>query len=247
MTALYRKNEILFSILWIVVYVAGTSVFDRLSEQMGILSCLTLPFHLVLTGLALFWMRKNGLFRKYGLCAPALPAGRMLYYLPLIAAASCNLWFGVRLRGTPLEAALYMGSMLCVGFLEEIIFRGFLFCAMKKDGLKSAVIVSSVTFGIGHIVNLVNGSGAELLPNLCQVIYAIAFGFLFVMIFLKSTSLLPCIAAHGVLNALSILAPDRTDGQIILVSLFLTALAAGYAYFLSKARRAGEGNAEKAA
>lgn len=62
-----------------------------------------------------------------------------------------------------METALYVLSMLCVGFIEELIFRGFLFKAMAKDGIKSAIIVSSITFGLGHIINLVNG--AELLPT----------------------------------------------------------------------------------
>ena len=49
--------------------------------------------------------------------------------------------------------------MLCVGFAEEVIFRGFLFRAMEKDNVKTAIIGSSVTFGLGHVLNLVNGSG----------------------------------------------------------------------------------------
>jgi hypothetical protein len=38
--------------------------------------------------------------------------------------------------------------------IEEVIFRGFLFKALQKDKLSVAIIVSSVTFGFGHIVNL---------------------------------------------------------------------------------------------
>ena len=73
---------------------------------------------------------------------------------------------------------------------------------MEKDNLKLATVVSSVTFGIGHIVNLFNG--AELLPTLLQICYATAIGFLFVIIFIKSKSIIPCIIAHSVNNALSI-------------------------------------------
>ena len=51
-----------------------------------------------------------------------------------------------------------MVSMLFVGVLEEVIFRGLLFLAMAKDSMKAAVIVSSVTFGMGHIVNLLSGA-----------------------------------------------------------------------------------------
>lgn len=40
--------------------------------------------------------------------------------------------------------------MLCVGFLEEMIFRGLLFEAIAKENVKKAIIISSVTFGIRH-------------------------------------------------------------------------------------------------
>ena len=78
--------------------------------------------------------------------------------------------------------------MLNIGFLEEIIFRGFLFKMMEKNNVKTAIIVSSITFGIGHIVNLLNG--AELIPTLLQVCYAIAIGYMLVMVFYKSKSII---------------------------------------------------------
>ena len=93
--------------------------------------------------------------------------------------------------------------MLSVGFLEEIIFRGFLFKAMAKENLLPAIIVSSVTFGIGHLVNLFTGGGMGLLSNICQVFYAMSAGFLFVVIFYRGGSLIPCIIAHGLFNSLS--------------------------------------------
>lgn len=100
--------------------------------------------------------------------------------------------------------------MLCVGFLEEVIFRGLLFEAIAKDNIKSAVIISSVTFGIGHIINLFNGSGMNLVNNLCQIVFAIAIGFLLVTIFYRGGSLLPCIIVHSAINTLSTFANDAT-------------------------------------
>ena len=125
--------------------------------------------------------------------------------------------------------------MLCVGFLEEMIFRGFLFCAMAKNGVKSAIIVSSVTFGVGHIVNLNNGSGAELLPNLLQVAYAMAAGFMFVMIFYKTKSLLPCIITHGVFNALSVFVNEAamTSQRNIISCLFMVVISGAYALYIA--------------
>lgn len=240
MNKLYRRSELLFALAWIILYVVGTSVMDGLSEGMGVRSALTLPFHAALCAGAYLWMRGNGLLRKYGLCAPRVSGKKMLFYLPLALAASCNLWTGFHMDRPLHEALLFAGSMLCVGFIEEVIFRGFLFVAMRKDGLKSAVAVSALTFGIGHIVNLLNG--APLLPTLCQVVYAAAFGLTAVVIFLKTDSILPCILAHSALNALSVFAPEaQTDTQTILISLLLTLINGAYVlYLVRRAARAKE-------
>ena len=120
-----------------------------------------------------------------------------------------RLWFGVKMNYSILETLFYFLSMIFVGFLEEIIFRGFLFKAMCKDNVKTAIIVSSITFGIGNIVNLFNGSGADIIPNICQIFYAMSIGFLFVIMFYRGKSLWPCIITHGVYNAVGVFA-NRT-------------------------------------
>ena len=236
MQKLYEKSELWFALAWIGVYVAGASIADRLSEQIGVEKCITFPFLAVLSVFVLVWLGRRGLFRKYGLCKGNVKASRFLYYLPLVVLTSCNLWQGVALNLPFTETALYVGSMLCVGFLEELIFRGFLFKAMSKDGLKAAVIVSSLTFGIGHLVNLVNGSGMGLLANLCQVCSAVAFGFMCVVIFHRGGSLIPCVVTHGCFNALSVFADEEqaTVQTELFTSLILMVLAGGYALVLLK-------------
>lgn len=237
MNRLYQKSKLWFAMVWIVAYVVGTSVADTISRTIGVEKSITLVYLAVLTATAVIWLRRNGLLREFGLCRSNVPARRMLFYVPLIVMASCNLWFGVHLNYGLGESLLYVLSMLLVGFLEELIFRGFLFQAMRRDGLKMAVIVSSLTFGIGHIVNLFNGSGAQLLPNLLQVCYAAAAGFLFVILFIRTGSLLACIATHSVLNALSTFAAPLDTKQDILVSSALFAVSIGYALFVLKKKQ----------
>ncbi len=91
--------------------------------------------------------------------------------------------------------------MINVGFIEEVIFRVFLFKMMAKENVKRAMIVSALTFGIGYIVNLLNG--AEFVSTIIQVCYAVCLGYLFVVIFYKSKFLIPCIVIHGVINSLA--------------------------------------------
>ena len=234
---LYEKSEIWFAVAWIIAYVVLASTGDNISADLGIDKIVTLPILIVLSAILYFFVRKNGLKEKYGLCKPYLPAAKMLYYIPLLVLLTANLWYGFAMNQSPLETALYILSMFCVGFLEEMIFRGLLFKAMEKNGVRSAIIVSSVTFGIGHIVNLINGSGAELLPNLLQVVYAIAIGFAFVMIYCKTKSLMPCILTHSVFNGLSAFANEATmtPQREILSGILLAVIAGGYALYLALA------------
>lgn len=234
---LYAKSEIWFAVLWIIAYVVLASVGDSVSDEVGIPKIITLPLFIILCVVQILFVKKNGLAEKYGLCKPSAPASKMLFYIPLIILLTVNLWYGIALNGSPLEIVFHILSMLCVGFLEEMIFRGFLFKAMAKKNVKSAIIVSSLTFGIGHIVNLFNGSGAELLPNILQVIYAVAIGFAFVMVYHKTKSLLPCIVTHGILNSLSAFANDAaiTPQKQIVTGIIITIIAGGYALYIALA------------
>ena len=232
---LYRKSEIWYAIVWIIAYVVFASLGDNLSAEIGVLKIITLPILLVLSMVLFIFVVKNGLSVKYGLCKPQLPSNQMLYYIPLIVLLTANLWYGVALNTSLLETVLYILSMFCVGFLEEMIFRGFLFNAMTKNGVQSAIIVSSVTFGVGHIVNLINGSGADLLSNLLQVIYAVAIGFAFMLIYYKTKSLIPCILTHCIFNALSIFSNEVviTPQRHFISGMLIAIIAGGYALYIA--------------
>ncbi|MBR5755262.1 MAG: CPBP family intramembrane metalloprotease [Erysipelotrichaceae bacterium] len=236
MTKLYRKNEITFAILWIVLYVVLSSVADQYSEAIGVYKSLTTVLHLVMSLILYFWIRKNGLGDKYGFCSPKVPAKKFLYYIPLIIIVSMGLWNGVVLRyGMPGTLFNFI-SMCFVGFLEEVIFRGFLFRAMEKDDLKSAIIVSSLTFALGHIVNLLNGK--ELASTMVQIIFAVLVGLVLVLIFHHGGSLIPCIVFHSANNALhSFTAEGAMDPKIeMILNVFLIVVVlGGYAVYLLKA------------
>ena len=235
MTGLYRKNELTFAILWIVVYVVLSSVADSVSADLGTMKIVTAPLMAVMAAVLYGWTARNGLKEKYGLCLPKTGGRQMLFYLPLAVIASSSLWFGCGMGMSAAEAALRVVSMLFVGFIEEIIFRGFLFRAMCGTNVKRAVVISSVTFGIGHIVNLL--SGAPLFSTLMQIVYAVALGFLFTIIFLKSGSLIPCILTHSAINALSTFARVQTDAQLAVITVALTAISVAYsAWIIQKAR-----------
>lgn len=203
MKKLYEKNELTFAITWIVIYCVAESLAYPLSERIGIESSAAAIINVILTVFLFAWVRKNGWMKRYGLCRGALPAKKFLWYVPLAVIVSHNLWNGVAQNRPAADTVCYVVSMFCVGFLEELLIRGFLFRAIAKDSVRSAIVISSVTFGLGHLLNLVNGSGMELADNLYQVVYAIAIGFLFAILLVRGGSLWPCVAAHSGINMAS--------------------------------------------
>ena len=208
MKKLYEKNELTFAIVWIAAYCVLQSLANPLNKAIGIEYAASAVF-CILQAMVLFsFIRKNNLQKRYGLCKSPVPAWRFLFYVPLMILASGNLWNGAAVNYAPMETVCRIVCMLCVGFLEEVIFRGFLFTAIAGNNIKSAVVISSVTFGIGHIINLFNGSGMDLVGNLCQIVFAIAVGFLLVTIFYRGGSLIPCVLVHSAINTLSTFAND---------------------------------------
>ena len=219
----------------ICIYVVGASLCDYLSDMVNISKIFTFPFLLTMSIVLFIWIKKNNFMQKYGLCSPKFKANKFLYYIPLIILISTNLWCGIKFNYGWLESVLCVFSMFCVGFVEELIFRGILFKAMEKDNVKTAIVVSSITFGFGHIVNLLTGASV-LLSSVCQVCYAIAVGFLFVIIFYKGGSIIPCILTHSFVNALSVFQNTvAVQGMVeIIISIAIILVSVVYSTILLK-------------
>ena len=205
MRKLYEKREVLFAILWIAAY---CTVMTAAKGQFGYGSgwCLLAlaAFAAGITAVVLKW----NLREKYGLSGWPKNAKRFLYFIPMWILATGNLWdgFAPSFRGAELAATTL--SMLLIGYVEEMLFRGFLFKAMLGNGKPApAIIVSSVTFGIGHIVNLLAGqANAE---TMLQILFAVSWGFILTMVFYKSGSLIPCIIAHAMIDVFSLYGADN--------------------------------------
>lgn len=232
MTNLYRKNELAFALAWIAVYIAGTCIAETLNETLSVFKVFSALVHAGLSIFALMWLKRNGLFEKYGLFLPRYRLSRAWFFLPLAAVGLYKLYFSPAPWYSAADTVFFVISMLCVGFLEELIFRGFLFRTLERENLTRAIIISSLTFGIGHIVNLLNGQ--SLSDTAWQILFAVIVGFSLVILFHKGGSLIPCIVFHGVFNALSAVANDEAmyralggETQAVLILAVLSAVLLG--------------------
>ena len=230
MKKLYDKSEITFAILAIVVYTVVMGTLRNLGDDSP-----WMTLGLIVISLIMFiFVKKNGLMEKYGLSALAKNGRAMLWFLPLWVIVSLNLWGGVSVK-YPVPGQIFaVISMALVGFAEEMIFRGFLFKAMLKGGeVSTAVIVSSVTFGVGHILNLFTGH--DLIPTLIQVVFAVAVGFILTMAFYKSGSMLPNILMHSLVDVLAQFANNDAPAWINWAAHAVTIIMAVlYCLYLAK-------------
>lgn len=226
MKKFYEKSEIWFAVFWIVLYTVSMTALRNLGDD----SPFMMAGLFVISALMLFFVIGNKLTAYYGLAGWAENSRAMLWFIPLWIIAGCNLLSGIK-PGYPLPGLIFaVLSMAMVGVAEELIFRGFLFKAMLKNGSAlAAVIVSSVTFGLGHIVNLLTGH--ELTETLWQLVFAVTVGFVFTMAFYKGGSLLPCILAHSLTDVFAVLGNDEAPLWLN-ITVHAVVIVVGIAYCL---------------
>ncbi len=222
-----EKHEALITLLLIAVYLTANTLclrmFKAASFETGMINSL---LSVVLISLVLF-LNKT---KYYGL-TKATKAKNCLYFIPLVLLATQNLWNGINLQFSTDEILLHTFTMINIGFIEEVLFRGFLFRMMEKSNLKVAIWVNALSFGLGHIINLLNG--AALIPTLLQICYATAIGYLFVIIFHKTKSIIPCIVTHIVINVTSILSVEGVT-YTYMTPMITALISAGYAIYINR-------------
>ena len=231
MKKLYEKSEIWFAVAWIIVYVV---VMGNLRGNFGDESLYSMLAALVMAVVLTVFMVRNRLTDRFGLVLWT-DSRKYLYFIPFVLLCTVNLWFGVSLHDSMGRQIVAVMTMALVAYVEEIIFRGLLYRAIEKDSVKQAIVISAITFGAGHIVNLLTGQGS--LDTLLQMGYAIAIGFAFVMCFYKSGSLVPCILTHAIINMTSKFSnhtiSERTETLWGYGSfMFIVLVAGGFALYL---------------
>ena len=254
MKKLYERNELTFALVWIGLYVAVMNIalqfcggFDDLAGKTVQQVLVPVVCICVLAVVSTVWIIRNHLSEKYGLCRFKGNWKQFLYFIPLIIMSCVNLKNGLGLNAPATVSLLMMVNLAVAGYVEEIIFRGFLFRCLAKDNLRSAIIVSAITFGAGHIVNLANT--ADTLGVLLQVCYAIVIGFLYTIVVYKGGSLWPCIASHMFVNGSSTFALEQglfsdlieavfgqasADLVQVCSSVFIMVISGAYALWLWK-------------
>lgn len=234
---LAKKKPIFVSVLWalliLVFYTAGGAITQilKLNEINTLLVngvCIWLSVLI-----AVLYIRKSRYdFGDMGFRRIEKEANKkILFYFPAIIIEIIGLSVGVRHVSLGLISAVIFLT-LAVGFAEEIYFRSLILKTLEGEGVKKAIIISSVIFGITHLGNL--AGGANIPYTIIQVVYAFAFGVVFAEIFYLTKSLIPVILWHFLHDATSYIQKQPDINEIILFAGIQTAILVAYALYMWK-------------
>ena len=228
MMKLFKKNELLFAILCIVVYVIVCGNLRNMGDDSPYMA-----IGLIIISIILFlFVKMNGLMGYFGLDRWPSNSKEMLYFIPMWIVSTGNLWDGIYVNYKGLGILYSVISFVLIGFIEELLFRGFLFKALLKEGSTTrGIIISALTFGMGHIVNILTGhTGIE---TIIQMLFAVAIGFIYTFVYYKGESLIPVIISHAMIDTFSVFGCDNpvTDKIYVIASIIISI---GYCYYLSR-------------
>lgn len=199
MRKLQDDKPLLHAMIWIAIYVVAVNVGDLLAEQLGFpgfTSLLLAALSIVL----IIYLGVGGRLAFYGI--RSVQPGTLpltLFYLPLFAIAFVQYGKGL-VPGLDLRTVAFAVLLVtAVGFVEELLFRGFLLQALRTRGtVTRAILISGVTFGLGHLVNLLRGY--SLAEQALQLVAAILIGIALAYCVVLTKSILPGVVFHALFN-----------------------------------------------
>ena len=137
---------------------------------------------------------------------------------------------------TPLWVAIFFVQCMCVGFFEELAFRGLLFpYFLKKCKTRLHVFLciagTSCLFGLYHLLNLLEGAGIG--PVFQQVGYSALVGAMCAACMLLTGNVVVPVILHGVYNFCGLVVPTLGGGTwwdvpTIVITVVLAVAATAY-------------------
>lgn len=238
MRKLQDTKPIGHALIWIAIYIIAVNIGDLAAEQTGFPGMTGIVLVAVSVTL-LVYLRRGRRLAVYGLrrVQPgSLPL--VLFYIPLFAITFLQYGKGFA-AGLDLETVLFAVILVvAVGFIEELLFRGFLLQALRtRGGATRAILISGVTFGIGHIVNLLRGY--SLPDQALQLVAATLIGIALAYCVVLTGSILPGIAFHALFNLSGTLTAHTVQGDTAIV-IVIAVVMIPYILLLRK-RLAAEG------
>jgi hypothetical protein len=116
-----------------------------------------------------------------------------------------------------------VGFVLLVAFVEETLFRGVFVSVLRSRGVVLAVVVSATAFAFAHAVNVLGGESTA--DAVRQVAFALGFGLVAAVLYVRSGSLWPSLVFHAAFDLIELgsRGTSSTADWVMTVLLFAAA------------------------
>lgn len=220
------------SVIWIVIYGITYSFSEKFSELFGE-SHILIIFPIILYIVVLYmFLKKRKRLSVYGLSFPKYCRKKDIGWLmPLLIFPFANMY----LQGTKTmlhNSLIMLLPMLFTVFLEELLFRGYLLVYLEKCGIDNkwiGMIISSVLFGMFHIVNIFQG--ADILYTMIQMLCAFGIGLCLCVLVSQYKSIFPGTIVHYLINITSF-DMEKSNYHVLLFFFILSVIHIFYACLL---------------
>lgn len=203
-----QRRPMLFTGLLLLVILVIFVLSGAISLQLKLSAlAMTLMGDGALTLIALFLLTRLQWWREVGFRLPSKPHYLWFFTVPCLPIILNIAFLGVSYPGIE-RLLFFLALALLVGFVEETYFRGMILQALLIRGPWQAVIISSLLFGMMHLLNV--AAGANLAVTLLQIVYAVAIGMMYAALALRTQTIIPLIVTHGLTDFFGYLALNST-------------------------------------
>jgi uncharacterized protein len=198
MSQFASRHPILFAALAVLAAVIGIQLLDAGLTTLKVPELThRLTVEAVFCGYVIFLLARSGGWHAAGFSLP-VNWRRLWTFLPLLfLPVLVMVTSGLKAAGAG-QVILFAVLTLMVGFAEEGLLRGVVLHALLPIGVRRAVVLSSVFFGIGHLINILQGASPT--ATVVQMIYSILLGIGFAGVRLYIGSIWPVILAHALID-----------------------------------------------
>ena len=225
-------SAVLLALLCTFMTGLGVAVSQILELESNNQLVVTTLFLLISIAIGLVIMKKSRFsLSDYGFGKGIKHSGRkMVWYIPLIVMELLPFAAGLDMEISASQYILLLLFTVAVGFNEEIYFRGLALKFMSEKGLKKAILLSSLIFGILHLANAFNGKNTLYL--ILQMLFAFLVGFVLAEIVSITKSLWAVIIWHGAHDYIASITGDALDQMALIILGIQVAILIAYAIYL---------------
>jgi membrane protease YdiL (CAAX protease family) len=193
------SGAVLFLLLFFLLSLIGGGVAGSITRDPVLL--LTLSYFIIGTG-AFLLMSGLGWWMKAGFTTFGRQRDIVLYLLPTVIALF-SLTEGISVTGWR-DVALFASFSLIVAWTEEAFFRGLILQTLLPAGIRIAVILSAVLFGLPHLLNAIGGLWDPLFV-IANSVAAFGIGITLAALVIRTGTIWPPVLIHALVNFTALL------------------------------------------